>query len=686
MTTEELNALIEVIKQVAGSECQRVMKSANVASNHFATILSRNENKTYNVLLVGGDTPYTNLVNKTGETLEVGDIVLIEALNGNIGNGYIKLKQGVSDISGAPDTIAWGKVYDTPTTLNGYGIQDAKIEGGTITLGQNSLTPITVEEAPVQSVNNKTGNVVLSASDVGALPDTTTIPTKTSQLTNDSNFVSDDSYVHTDNNFTDVLKTQIGTNQANIARHIADNSNPHSVTKEQIGLANVDNVKQWSASNHPTTLSGYGISDAVTSAEFDSLSADVEANATSIANHIADQSNPHEVTKTQIGLGNVDNVKQYSASNPPPYPVTSVNSKTGAVSLTASDVSAVAKSGDTMTGSLTTPALLTGTAEANYFQSKKFRGEGNANTYYHAIDFGYSGHNQVDFHEYGGLWNFYQNTVGTSGGGTLVASIQRDGFHGNLTGTATMAKSVYPATTTTVGGIKVGSGLAITSDGTLSATGGGIADSVDWSNVENKPTTIAGYGITDAVTSVNGYEGEVELDATDVNAVPISGGTMTGTLTVGNATIQTNGYVSGTRLRTTANAHLDSTATNIAVLSDGWVYSRTASEIKSDIGAGNTQSYKITGKTVTTSAWTTNTNSQASSTEKSDYPYMATISITSPAVTIDDIARVMFSYDDQASDNFAINCYTITNGVIIEAKEKPSATITLDYILIEQIL
>lgn len=47
-------------------------------------------------------------------------------------------------------------------------------------------------------------------------------------------------------------------------------------------------------------------------------------------------------TKSEVGLGNVDNVKQYSTSNPPPYPVTSVNSRTGAVSLTASDVGALA--------------------------------------------------------------------------------------------------------------------------------------------------------------------------------------------------------------------------------------------------------------------------------------------------------------------------------------------------------
>lgn len=39
------------------------------------------------------------------------------------------------------------------------------------------------------------------------------------------------------------------------------------------------------------------------------------------------------VTKSDVGLGNVDNVKQYSSSNPPPYPVTSVNGQTGDVEI-----------------------------------------------------------------------------------------------------------------------------------------------------------------------------------------------------------------------------------------------------------------------------------------------------------------------------------------------------------------
>lgn len=45
-------------------------------------------------------------------------------------------------------------------------------------------------EAPVDSVNGKTGTVVLAASDVGALPANTVIPSKTSDLSNDSNYVN----------------------------------------------------------------------------------------------------------------------------------------------------------------------------------------------------------------------------------------------------------------------------------------------------------------------------------------------------------------------------------------------------------------------------------------------------------------------------------------------------------------
>ena len=43
------------------------------------------------------------------------------------------------------------------------------------------------------------------------------------------------------------------------------------------------------------------------------------------------------------------------------------------------------------------------------------------------------------------------------------------------------------ASADTLGGVKVGTGLEI-ADGVLSATGGGKADSVDWQDIENKPS------------------------------------------------------------------------------------------------------------------------------------------------------------------------------------------------------
>lgn len=104
---------------------------------------------------------------------------------------------------------------------------------------------------PVTSVNTKTGAVHLNANDVGALPADTVIPTV--------------------NNATLTIKR----NNIDVGSFTANSAND----------VNID-------INVPTD-------------------------------------------KSDIGLSNVDNVKQYSASNPPPYPVTSVNGHTGAVTIAA---------------------------------------------------------------------------------------------------------------------------------------------------------------------------------------------------------------------------------------------------------------------------------------------------------------------------------------------------------------
>ena len=128
----------------------------------------------------------------------------------------------------------------------------------------------------VTSVNGMQGAVVLTYSDVGALPDTYSAP-------------------------VDSVNGQTGT---------------VVLGKSDIGLGNVDNVQQYSATNPPpypvTSVNG--------------------------------QTGTVVLGKSDIGLGNVDNVQQYSASNPPPYPVTSVNGQTGAATVNIRWVSYTATS------------------------------------------------------------------------------------------------------------------------------------------------------------------------------------------------------------------------------------------------------------------------------------------------------------------------------------------------------
>ena len=84
--------------------------------------------------------------------------------------------------------------------------------------------------------------------------------------------------------------------------------------------------------NKSTTLVGYGIEDAKISDGVITLGSNTIIPVTSV-----NGKSGASVTldKTNIGVGNVDNVKQYAAGNPPPYPVTSVNGQTGDVTVSA---------------------------------------------------------------------------------------------------------------------------------------------------------------------------------------------------------------------------------------------------------------------------------------------------------------------------------------------------------------
>lgn len=108
--------------------------------------------------------------------------------------------------------------------------------------------------------------------------------------------------------------------------------------------------------------------------------------------------------------------------------------------------------GGTVTGGITATNFKTGTGESNYFQCRKFRGEGDANSYYHAIDFGYSGHDSVDFYEYDPNWNFYKCLTGTKSGAVLVGNINGNGWNGGarLTGAPTAPTAPVGTNTTQI--------------------------------------------------------------------------------------------------------------------------------------------------------------------------------------------------------------------------------------------
>jgi hypothetical protein len=95
------------------------------------------------------------------------------------------------------------------------------------------------------------------------------------------------------------------TMQTALNTHTGNKSNPHSVTKSQVGLGNVPNV----ATNDQTpTYSDTTTLVTLSSGEKISIAfAKIKLAITTLINHLANKSNPHGVTKSQVGLGNVEN-------------------------------------------------------------------------------------------------------------------------------------------------------------------------------------------------------------------------------------------------------------------------------------------------------------------------------------------------------------------------------------------
>lgn len=91
--------------------------------------------------------------------------------------------------------------------------------------------------------------------------------------------------------------TDLTALETKVNQHIANKSNPHAVTKTQVGLGNADNT---SDANKP-------VSTAQASAIANAKAAGTAAQ-TSINNHAGRKDNPHSVTRTQLGLATTDQV------------------------------------------------------------------------------------------------------------------------------------------------------------------------------------------------------------------------------------------------------------------------------------------------------------------------------------------------------------------------------------------
>ncbi len=80
--------------------------------------------------------------------------------------------------------------------------------------------------------------------------------------------------------------------------HIGNKSNPHNVTKAQIGLGNVQNLAP--AAMPVSTAQAASIADA--------KAAGTKAFQTDLSTHANRKDNPHNVTRAQLGLATTDQV------------------------------------------------------------------------------------------------------------------------------------------------------------------------------------------------------------------------------------------------------------------------------------------------------------------------------------------------------------------------------------------
>lgn len=170
----------------------------------------------------------------------------------------------------------------------------------------DTLQTITIaSQGNVQSVNTKTGAVVLTTTDIteGTNEYHTSARVRAVILTGLS--TATNAIISATDSVLSAfgkLQAQITANLSTLTSHTSNTSNPHSVTKAQVGLSNVDNT---SDANKPVSTA--------TQTALNAKENTITAGTT--AQYYRGDKTFQTLDKTAVGLGNVANVDTTNASN-----------------------------------------------------------------------------------------------------------------------------------------------------------------------------------------------------------------------------------------------------------------------------------------------------------------------------------------------------------------------------------
>ena len=251
---------------------------------------------------------------------------LWQHINSLLGN-YVPKARTINNKSLTDNiTLSASDISAIPTSAKGAA-------SGVASLGTDGKVPTSQLPALGEANQNAFSNIKVGSTTIAADSKTDTLTvaaganiTLTPDASGDTLTIAatDTTYSAATTSANGLMTSDMVTKLNGIATNANNYSHPNSgVTAGTYKSVTVNAQGHVTAGTNPTTLSGYGITDAVPSSR--------TVNGKALTSNIT-------LAASDVGLGSVDNVRQYSASNPPPYPVTSVNGSTGAVTVNASSV------------------------------------------------------------------------------------------------------------------------------------------------------------------------------------------------------------------------------------------------------------------------------------------------------------------------------------------------------------